>query len=261
MTIPILPGTPPELVVYDKPGRCPYLPDRLARMPLRLPVRALSRDEMETRLGAGDRRQGYVLYRTRCPECCACEPIRLHVDRFAPNRSQKRAFRRGQKLLRVEMGAPRIDESRVALYNLHKKVRGLGDGQPAIDADGYRDFLVSTCCESFELAYYIGHELVAVAIVDRGVDSLSAVYCYYDPARERLGPGTYSIMKQVELCKRWGLRYLYLGLYIADCDAMRYKARYLPHERMIGGQWIEFGASADDRESAPPASLPQSLKG
>lgn len=250
MTIPILPGTPPELVVYDNPGRCPYLPGRVARMPLRLPVRALSRDEMETRLRSGDRRQGYVLYRTRCPECNACEPIRLDVHRFKPNRSQKRAFQRGQRVFQVELSMPRIDERRVELYNLHKQSRGLGDGQPPIDAEGYRDFLVSTCCESFELSYFIDRRLVAVAIVDRGTDSLSAVYCYYDPAYERLGPGTYSIMKQVDLCKRWGLDYLYLGLYIADCGAMQYKARYLPHERMVEGRWVEID-DAPDRDAVP----------
>ena len=38
-----------------------------------------------------------------------------------------------------------------------------------------------------------------------------------------------------------GLRYLYLGLYIADCDRMRYKSLFLPHERLIDGRWVEYG--------------------
>lgn len=240
VTIPILPGSPPELVVYDKPGPCPYLEGRIARLPLRLPTRELSRDELDDRLMAGDRRQGYVLYRTSCPECRACEPIRIDVTRFSPNRSQRRALVRGAQMFEVEIGPAVVDSRRVALYNLHKRDRGLGDGQPPIDAEGYRDFLVSTCCDSFELRYRIDGELVAVAISDRGRNSLSAVYCYYDPAFERASPGTFSIMKQVELCHSWGLRFLYLGLYIADCAAMQYKARYLPHERMIDGTWRRF---------------------
>ncbi len=38
-------------------------------------------------------------------------------------------------------------------------------------------------------------------------------------------------------CRTWGLRYLYLGLYIAECPSMAYKATYLPHERLLHGRW------------------------
>ena len=53
----------------------------------------------------------------------------------------------------------------------------------------------------------------------------------------------YSILKQVELCRAWGLRYLYLGLYVADCRSMAYKAGYLPHERLLDGEWVRFDRS------------------
>jgi len=97
-----------------------------------------------------------------------------------------------------------------------------------------------SCCDSFELRYRIGGELIGVAIVDRGERSLSAVYCYYDPSYGRFSPGVYSILYQLELCRRWGLPHLYLGLTIEGCKAMTYKRRYLPHERLIGGEWQRF---------------------
>lgn len=244
VTIPLLPGSPPELVVYDRPGRCPYLAGRVARLPLRLPVRQLSREQLDARLAEGDRRQGFVLYRTACATCHACEPIRIDVDQFSPNRAQRRAWRHGQDRFRVELGPMVCDDARVALYNVHKRARGLTDGQPPIDARGYADFLVSTCCESFELRYFVGDELAGVAITDRGASALSAVYCYYDPRFERWSPGTFSILEQVELCRRWGLRHLYLGLYIRECAAMQYKARYLPHERLLDGRWLRFERGA-----------------
>lgn len=233
-------ASPPELIVYDRPQRCPYLSDRIARMPLRLPARPLDRGELDERLEAGDRRQGFVLYRTACPDCVACEPIRIRADDYVPSRSQRRLLARGDRALRVSLGPPVIDARRIEIYNAHKAGRGLNDGQPPIDAEGYRDFLVSTCCESFELAYYLGDLLVGIAIVDRAQRSLSAVYCCYDPKVSELGIGTYSILKQLQLCKSWSLEYLYLGLYIAECDAMLYKARYLPHQRLIGGEWQTF---------------------
>jgi len=236
----VLPGSPPELVVYDEPQPCPYLDGRVARLPLRIPARPLTRPELSQRLGAGDRRQGIFLYHTSCPGCRACEPIRIPVARFVPGRTHRRTLARGDGALRVEVGPTVVDDQRIELYNRHKVMRGLGSGRAPIDADGYREFLVLSSCETFELRYYLGAELAGVAIVDRAEDSLSAVYCYYDPSYERLGLGTYSILKQLELARRWRLDYLYLGLYISGSEHMRYKARFLPHERLLDGEWVPF---------------------
>ncbi len=73
----VVPGDPPELIVYDRLQPCPYLPERFALMPLRIHARLLQRSELEHRLDTGDRRQGIFLYRTSCPGCRACEPIRI----------------------------------------------------------------------------------------------------------------------------------------------------------------------------------------
>jgi arginine-tRNA-protein transferase len=234
----IIPGSPPEIVVYDEPHECPYVAGRVAVLPLRVPSRRLTGDELDERLAAGDRRQGMFLYRTACPACSACEPIRLDVNRFTMNRSQRRVLERGDREISLEIGPPVLDPTRVELYNRHKRLRGLGDGE--IDLAGYRQFLVMTCCDSFELRYRFGSELVGVALADRSANALSAVYCFYDPAHQRFGLGTYSILKQVELCRSWGLAHLYLGLFIGDCERMRYKARFFPHERLLGGQWTSF---------------------
>lgn len=240
----VVPGDPPELIVYDRLQPCPYLSDRVARMPLRIPARLLQRNELEQRLEIGDRRQGIFLYRTSCPGCRACEPIRIEVSAFQPNRSQRRALVKGNERITVEVADPIADERRVELYNRHKELRGLSSDRDGIDLEGYREFLVVSCCESFELRYRLDGELIGVALVDRSEDSLSAVYCFYDPVLERLGIGTYSVLKQIELCKSWNLRYLYLGLYIGESERMKYKARFLPHQRLIDGTWQTFEREA-----------------
>ena len=50
----------------------------------------------------------------------------------------------------------------------------------------------------------------------------------------------FSILKQIELCRRMNIRYLYLGLFIADNRHMSYKARFRPHERLVAGTWTRF---------------------
>jgi leucyl-tRNA---protein transferase len=231
---------PLELTVYDELGPCPYLPGQVARMPLRIPLRRLSREEFDRRLEVGNRRQGRLLYRTQCPACTACEPIRLLVNEFVPGRTQRRVLRQGQSTFEVEIGPPELTRDRVALYNRHKQGRGLMREDGVLSAAGYEAFLVDTCCETFEIRYRAKGELVGVAVVDRGQDGLSAVYTYYDPEYESLSPGVFSVLTQVELCKRWRLPYLYLGLYVEGCARMVYKGRYTPHERLINGRWRRF---------------------
>jgi arginine-tRNA-protein transferase len=237
---PLLPGDPPELLVHDEPIACPYLPEQTARLPLRLPLARLSRRQLDARLGEGERRQGRLVYRAQCEGCSACEAIRIPVAAYRPSRTQRRVFRRGQREIDTELALVGADERRASLYNKHKVQRGLNHDGGVITATAYATVLADTCCETFELRYRVGSELIGIAIVDRGEQSLSAVYCYYDPEYGALSPGVYSILYQLELCRRWGLSYLYLGLTIDGCKAMTYKRAYLPHERLIAGSWQRF---------------------
>ncbi len=219
---------------------CPYLDNRRACYQVRLPDRPLDPQELDRLLAQGYRRQGEVMYRVRCPGCQACEPLRVPVDRFRPNRSQRRTWRRGQEQLEVRLTVPQCDQRHLELFDLHRRLRGLSaDPQPTSEQE-YRQFLVESCCPSLELQYWLQDQLVAVAVADRGYEALSAVYCYYDPGLSRLSLGTFSILTQLELCRRWGMKYLYLGFYVAQNPHMNYKARFRPHQRLLHGQWQEF---------------------
>lgn len=242
--------SPRELVVYDALHPCPYLPNRQARLPMRLPTRALAPEELDERLAEGDRRHGPFLYRPACPRCTACEAIRLDVRDFAFSTTHRRILRKGDAAFSLELGDPVADEERLALYEKHKHQRDLvtPGGEP-LDLKGYEGFLVDRCVRSFELRYRHEGRLVGVAVTDQAADSLSAVYSLWDPELARLSLGTYSILKQVELCRAWGMTYLYLGLYVVGNERMRYKARFLPHERLLDGAWQRVTGEA---EPAPP---------
>ncbi|MBA2356498.1 MAG: hypothetical protein H0V80_17750, partial [Acidobacteria bacterium] len=84
-------------IVYDELDRCPYLAGHVARLPLRVPARPLTRGEVDLALAAGDRRQGVFLYRPTCPSCRACEAIRLPVAAFAPSATHRRTLRAGDE--------------------------------------------------------------------------------------------------------------------------------------------------------------------
>lgn len=230
-------------IVYDELDRCPYLSGHVARLPLRVPARPLTRGEVDAALKAGDRRQGVFLYRPSCPACRACEAIRIPVEDFKLSATHRRTLRAGDAKFRLVVGRPVADEARAALYARHKWGRGLttsDDQEETTDIETYAAFLVETCCESLEFSLWDGDRLVAVAVTDRGESALSAVYCCFDPEYARYSPGTYMILKQWEYCRAEGLAHLYLGLYVAESAHLSYKGTFRPHERRIDGSWQRF---------------------
>jgi arginine-tRNA-protein transferase len=237
----LLATTPPEIVVRDEEDACAYLPERRARQPLRQPIRRLTAAEFDTRLAAGDRRAGSLLYNQACPSCRACQAIRVDLRAFAPSRSQRRAQAKGDAAVTVELGPIIVDDLRIALYRAHEQGRGLDHGgRPPIDALEYESFFAQSCVEGFELRYHVAGELRGVAITDRGARSLSAVYTFWDPAYAALSLGTYSILTQIALARDWDLDWLYLGLAIRENRSMAYKLAFLPHERRVDGTWQRF---------------------
>ncbi|QDU28360.1 arginyl-tRNA-protein transferase [Anatilimnocola aggregata] len=231
---------PQEIIIFDSLSPCPYLEGQTARLPHRQPLKRLTLNQFDERLEIGDRRSGTMLYRPGCPHCQACEPIRLNLQTFQPNATQRRTFRLGEERLETRVGRPIVDDQRVELFNLHRDLRGLDRGDDPIDAAGYEQFLTDSCCRTIELSYWLADRLVGIAITDVGSQALSAVYCTYDPRLSDLSIGTYSVLKQVELCREQGRRYLYLGYYVAGSPHMLYKAKFHPHERRINGQWQLF---------------------
>ncbi len=229
-----------ELVIIDEVEPCPYLPGETARMPLRMPLRPLTPQSMDTLLAQGHRRTGEFIYQTNCPRCRACEPIRIDCQQFIFGASWRRVLHRGNRTLRQEIGPLRCDNNRVALFNKHRRQRGLSNDDNDIDRDEYQWGFVKSCFDSFEIAYYLHDQLVCLAVCDSGQDSMSAVYTFYDPEVKSLGLGTYSILKQIELCLQRNWTYLYLGFYVEDSVHMKYKARFHPQQRLRNGIWRTY---------------------
>jgi len=55
-----------------------------------------------------------------------------------------------------------------------------------------------------------------------------------------LSPGVFSVLQEIGFCRRTGRTHHYLGLYVAECGKLNYKANYLPHQRLVDGEWHTF---------------------
>lgn len=230
------------LVLQDEAQPCPYLHEQTARMPLSWPRGMVMPQQLDLLLEQGYRRSGPLLYRTACPACHACETTRLDVSEFRLRRSQRRVRNRGDRLLRVEQGFPQCDPQRLELFNRHRAERGLDSDSKPLDAEAFRCFLVETCCQTRELTFWLEGALVGVATFDLGETSMSAVYTYFRPDLKHLSLGTYAILKSIAWAKENGLRWYYLGFYVADNPHLNYKSNFLPQQRRSEGAWKRLEA-------------------
>ncbi len=104
----------------------------------------------------------------------------------------------------------------------------------------YRSFLVECNPGTFFLEFKYKGELIGVSVIDELIDGLSSVYTYFDPASSDRSLGVFSILWQIEECKRRALNHLYLGYWIKNCRKMEYKTLYKPVEFLINGQWTLY---------------------
>jgi arginyl-tRNA--protein-N-Asp/Glu arginylyltransferase len=230
------------LLVNDTLEPCPYIPGQTARLPLRMPTEPLAPEAFDALLAQGDRRFGPFLYRTACPACTACEPIRVPATRFAPTRSQRRVLRKNPDV-EVTLGEPTVTARHLEIYNRHQFERKLARTTEKTTESEYRLHLVQSCVTTREVRYAVAGKLIAISILDVGRTSASSVYHAFDPDESARSLGVFSVLKEIEMCKEKGLEWYYLGLYVGACKSLAYKATYYPHQRKIAGEWREFSSS------------------
>ena len=220
------------------PSRCPYLPGREDR------VECFYADQLSPAvygalMNRGFRRSGGVIYRPVCEGCQECKQIRVPVSEFKPSTSLCRVWRRNDDLA-VEVGSPEPNFEKLRLFRRYLESRH--DGTMTGSPEEFDEFLYTSPVDTLEFTYSLGRRLVGVSLVDRGPRSLSSVYMYFDPEHHRRSLGTYSILWEIDYCRRADIPYYYLGFYVADCRAMAYKARFRPCEILENRRhWAKLG--------------------
>ena len=220
---------------------CSYLPGQSARSQVATPTHLIDGSAYGALIRAGFRRSGQFTYRPHCEACQACVPVRVEVDKFIPNRTQRRCRKRNHHLTARFLPLDFKDEH-YALYRRYLGSRHAGGGMDKDGPEQYTQFLLSSNVDSVMVEFRDDETLVMVAVVDQIENGLSAVYTFFDPDREQDSLGVYGVLWQIELAQRLEVSHLYLGYWIAESRKMAYKKQYGPLEGLVDGRWQELDA-------------------
>jgi len=221
--------------LVEEPHACAYLAAQAASLEVHVMV-DVSAAELESMLERGWRRFGPCYFRPACAPCAECVTLRIVVDAFAPNKSQRRAAKKHARLRRV-VGRPRVDAERLALYaKWHEDREHERDWSPSAQtAERYALDFAFPHPAAREVAFYdddAGGKLVGLGLCDETPRALSAAFFFYDPAYDSLGVA--NVLALIADARARGLPHVYLGYRVSGCASLKYKAAYRPHELLVG---------------------------
>ena len=215
--------------------KCAYL---LEQTEQRLATDISEHPETHDRLAeTGFRRVENWVYKPACPNCNACQPIRVKAEQFKPSRNIARIQATNRDLRRTvssgRLGLDHYDVFQSYLGQRHE------DGQmSSMSFDEFSAMILNSPIDTL-LTEYVDSEdrLMGCILVDRQRDGLSAVYSFFRPEEKKRSLGSFMIVDLIDRCNEIGLPYVYLGYYIEQSRKMSYKARFRPYQIFSDGIW------------------------
>lgn len=232
---------------FSNSDACPYLPNRVERKLFTYAGNRLAAQLYDELIKFGFRRSQYALYRTACPSCSACLPVRIRTRAFQPSNSQKRILHRN-RMIKRRISEPVADHRQFELFQKYLRTRHQDGSMAEMTETDYVEMLESTAARTRLVLYHDkGDALVAACITDIMNDGISMLYSYFDPDAKAASLGKFMVLDHVRIALRLSPRfqYVYLGYWIPTARKMDYKSHFSALEVLRDGEWRDIGNPDD----------------
>ena len=149
-----------------------------------------------------------------------CVSVRVLVDDFLPNDTQKRLWRRNADLI-GNAASPKPTAEQYSLFRDYLDARHPDGGMADMSVLDFSMMVEDSHIDTFVTEYrHRGPDssingrgegpLVAACLTDRLADGLSLVYSFYDPSASSRSLGAYVILDHIERARAMGLPHVCL---------------------------------------------------
>lgn len=218
---------------------------------------SLSATELDEYLARGWRPLGQRIYtadfiQLELGEIFSVVPTRLSLATHQWRKSQRKLLRKNEGIFRVEIRPAEITREKLRVneqYLLENPTKSIEELQIHTEFDGRRIF------NTLECAIYKGEELIAFSFFDCGKDSVYSKAGIYHPAYKDYSLGTYTLLLEIDWCKKNGIEYYYPGYISPDTPLFDYKTKIgaIDFWSLQNRAWLPF--SAFDAAKHSPLSL------
>lgn len=207
-------------ILEKNTSECPYITGRLFTAS-HFFYRQYDETELEELLNRGYRHFTYYFFRPECEDCGECIPLRIMVNSFISGKTWKRIIKRNQDLVMRDNNGP--TEEHFRLYCKHKNRFAKNE---ETDYESFKEnfFSENPCTRAYD--YFLNKQLVCCSHYDLTVDSVSAIYTYYDTDFEKRSLGVLAVLNLLRMAEKCGKKYLYLGYYVENNCHMNYKRKF-----------------------------------
>jgi len=168
---------------------------------------------------------------------CRTIPLRIRLDApFTFSKSQRQLLRRNAHL-QVQCAPINITPEKETLFRIHTE--RFQDRHPLSVYSFLHPHSYEMPVTGLEFTVHDGKHLVACSYLHVGEHAVSGTYCFFDPAYNRLSPGAFTMLLEIQLAQQMGKQYYYHGYTYDVPSQFDYKLNFNNLESMdwATGAW------------------------